>query len=285
MAGEDQERVEDYLELERYIEMLQSGQIAHPPVDLTPEQVHIYQMAALMRSAAPENVEPRADFVEQLRQQLLEINAEPGFQEASSSSEESSANTSLVKPVAREEKKTSKPARFFSRRHVLMGGAVAAASLVVGGGAERIIESETTPTPNKGTGVPSYTSSELKIDATIPTTWHFVVALTDLGQQAVLFAAPTLIGYVLRNADTLNSEYYSKAENIVALSAACTHMGCIVQWEDRDRSFHCPCHSAIFAATGMNMNTHYRLELPPLSRLNVKVENGKVYVEVPQPHK
>lgn len=36
MAGEDQERFEDYLELDHYIEELRAGHIAHPPRGLTP---------------------------------------------------------------------------------------------------------------------------------------------------------------------------------------------------------------------------------------------------------
>ncbi len=40
---EDQERFEDYLELERYLEELQAGHVAHPPENLTPGQARIYR--------------------------------------------------------------------------------------------------------------------------------------------------------------------------------------------------------------------------------------------------
>ena len=53
MAGEDQERFEDYLELEHYIEELQAGHVAHPPDELTPSKARIYRMAALFRSVVP----------------------------------------------------------------------------------------------------------------------------------------------------------------------------------------------------------------------------------------
>ena len=59
---EDQERFEDYLELERYLEELQAGHVAHPPENLTPGQARIYRMAALFRSAGPEGTEPRPEF-------------------------------------------------------------------------------------------------------------------------------------------------------------------------------------------------------------------------------
>ncbi len=54
MAGEDQERFEDYLELEHYIEELQVGRTAHPPSELTPTRARIYRMVALFRSASTE---------------------------------------------------------------------------------------------------------------------------------------------------------------------------------------------------------------------------------------
>src|SRR5712672_1698503 len=70
MAGEDQERFEDYLELEHFIEELQAGHVAHPPEKLTPDKANIYRMAALFRSAAPEEAEPRPEFVAELRDRL-----------------------------------------------------------------------------------------------------------------------------------------------------------------------------------------------------------------------
>ena len=51
---QDQERFEDYLELEQFIEKLQAGQTAHPPSELTPSKARIYRMAALFRSASPD---------------------------------------------------------------------------------------------------------------------------------------------------------------------------------------------------------------------------------------
>ena len=68
--GEEQERFEDYLELEQYITELQAGHIAHPPEEMTPEQARVYRMAALFRSASPEAAEPRPEFAAELRAKL-----------------------------------------------------------------------------------------------------------------------------------------------------------------------------------------------------------------------
>jgi hypothetical protein len=45
MAGKGQERFEDFLAVERFIEELQAGRVAHPPAALTPDLARIYRMA------------------------------------------------------------------------------------------------------------------------------------------------------------------------------------------------------------------------------------------------
>lgn len=36
----------------------------------------------------------------------------------------------------------------------------------------------------------------------------------------------------------------------MALSAVCTHLGCIVRWHEDKSEFECPCHAGRFDATG-----------------------------------
>ncbi len=38
--------------------------------------------------------------------------------------------------------------------------------------------------------------------------------------------------------------------DLVALSAVCTHLGCIVQWEKDKQDFLCPCHGGHYTADG-----------------------------------
>src|SRR5216684_8250140 len=119
MSGEEQERFEDYLELEKYIEQLQAGHVAHPPAEMTPSQASIYRMAALFRSATPEASEPRPEFAAELQARLeQELQRPPQVEPA---------------PTLLPRKRFQK-FRGVSRRALLAGSAAAAASLVVGVG-------------------------------------------------------------------------------------------------------------------------------------------------------
>lgn len=43
---------------------------------------------------------------------------------------------------------------------------------------------------------------------------------------------------------------HQRGGGLVALSAVCTHLGCIVQWEKERQEFLCPCHAGRYAANG-----------------------------------
>ena len=261
MSGEDQERFEDYLELEQYIEQLQAGRVAHPPAELTPDQANIYRMAALFRSASPEAGEPRPEFAADLQARLeQELQQRP---------------RPAPQPQPAQRKKEQKKLHYVSRRALLTGGAAVAASLVVGAGVGSAIEHAVEQPGAANTKDPW--AGQL-IAAGVPTTWHFVTTLSELGDSAVRFATDTVVGYVILNDGDENSKDKGK---IVAISAACTHMGCLVQWQDSDRKYHCPCHGGLFGEYG---NIDSRSPIPyirPLPRFNTKVVDGKIYVEVP----
>lgn len=67
----------------------------------------------------------------------------------------------------------------------------------------------------------------------------------------------------------------TKTGETIALSAVCTHLGCIVQWVKNSQSFLCPCHGGQFAVDG----TVLAGPPPrPLAKLAVTVAEGKITV-------
>lgn len=294
MTGEDQERFEDYLELEHYIDELQAGLPAHPPGDLTPSQVRLYRMVALFRSASSDVAEPRPEFVQELRARLLALDQEPDEDDTlelpavqkAASLEEVHQNQPQEQPVplrsVKQDKREARKMHFFSRRSLLTGGAVAAASLATGVSFGAALQQSQ---PSQVTSVPSqhFYGDVPLVPSTIPSTWHFVTTLAELGTGAMKFSIDTLVGYVILNdGDGAGDDPDSDdSASVIAMSAACTHMGCIVQWNDTDRHFHCPCHGGMFTEYGNPAAGGHLRYLASLPRLNTKVENGEIFVQVP----
>lgn len=61
----------------------------------------------------------------------------------------------------------------------------------------------------------------------------------------------------------------------IALSAICTHQGCIVDWDEKRRLLRCPCHGGLFDFHG---NVIAGLPQRPLERLRVEVLGDEVFV-------
>src|SRR5579859_923231 len=179
MSGEDQERFEDYLELEHFIEELQAGHVAHPPAELTPSQANVYRMAALFRSASPEASAPRPEFAAELRARLEQELEQP---------------KTLKLPVVGDKRPQKRPGAV-SRRALLTGGAAAAASLALGAGIEHAIEQAKPPAAQNKIIPPT---GDL-IGKGVPTIWHPVTTLAELGDKAVQFVTDTIVGFVIRD--------------------------------------------------------------------------------------
>jgi len=61
----------------------------------------------------------------------------------------------------------------------------------------------------------------------------------------------------------------------VALSAVCTHKGCIVNWDEKRRTLTCPCHAGLFNASG---NVLAGPPPRPLPKLRVEVLGEEIYL-------
>jgi len=60
-------------------------------------------------------------------------------------------------------------------------------------------------------------------------------------------------------------------------SGICTHLGCIVKWEENKNRFYCPCHKGIFDKTGKVIGGP---PPAPLDEFTVELDNNLVFVQV-----
>jgi cytochrome b6-f complex iron-sulfur subunit len=67
----------------------------------------------------------------------------------------------------------------------------------------------------------------------------------------------------------------SREGGIIALSAVCTHLGCIVQWQKEKQEFICPCHAGHYTAEGTVISGP---PPKPLRRLPVTAGNGTITI-------
>jgi cytochrome b6-f complex iron-sulfur subunit len=150
-----------------------------------------------------------------------------------------------------------------SRRGLLAGGltaAAAAAGLAAGVAIERPQSPASSPT---AWNVPLVGASGA---------WVAVAAVDDIPVGGVRrFVTDQVAGFVRHT-----------ASGFVALSGACTHMGCLVSWNGTSRTFDCPCHGGRFQEDGRaapSSPVAYR----PLPAIQTKVDGGQVWVFLPSP--
>jgi cytochrome b6-f complex iron-sulfur subunit len=60
-----------------------------------------------------------------------------------------------------------------------------------------------------------------------------------------------------------------------AVSAKCTHLGCIVRWEEKQGVLACPCHEALFNPNGTIIGGPAPSPLPPYP---ARIEGGQIIV-------
>jgi Rieske Fe-S protein len=71
------------------------------------------------------------------------------------------------------------------------------------------------------------------------------------------------------------------ADDFLALSSTCPHLGCKVHWEEQNNRFFCPCHNGVFDPSGKAIAGPPGEAGQSLPRYALKVVNGLVFLEVP----
>jgi Rieske Fe-S protein len=68
---------------------------------------------------------------------------------------------------------------------------------------------------------------------------------------------------VLRRGASKVAVYRDDAGKLHALSAVCPHLGCLVQWNDAEKTWDCPCHGSRFDKRGKVVNGPANADLAP----------------------
>ena len=109
------------------------------------------------------------------------------------------------------------------------------------------------------------------------TAWHFVSTLDSMRLgESLDFKTPTGAKVVIARQTEGDA-----AEDFIALSSVCPHLGCAVHWEPQNDRFFCPCHNGAFDASGKATEGPPATANQELSRYPLMVENGLLYIEVP----
>lgn len=64
--------------------------------------------------------------------------------------------------------------------------------------------------------------------------------------------------------------------SFIALSRTCTHLGCSVPWDEKQKKFVCPCHGSTFDLAGRVLTPP---AMRPLDYFPVRIENGFLRVD------
>ena len=71
------------------------------------------------------------------------------------------------------------------------------------------------------------------------------------------------------------------AEDFVALSSTCPHLGCQVHWEAQNNRFFCPCHNGVFDPSGLAVSGPPAEAGQSLPRFPLEIRDGSLFIEVP----
>lgn len=91
----------------------------------------------------------------------------------------------------------------------------------------------------------------------------------------VVLEYETKDGWLTKKARHLTYVRRKSENDVIAISAGCTHLGCIVTWDEHQGIFKCPCHDGRFDADG---NVLSGPPPAPLKRHPARFENGILYL-------
>ncbi len=220
-------------ELDRLSDILDDLAAERDPAirqELTADEIELVRTAAFLKAARLDTVQPRAEFIDELAARLTEKPAE------------APAPAQVSRGVSRRGILSKFVATAIAGVAVGAGGGVAAAydRGKKDGAIEEVDEAYKPPMAPADRGAWMNTG----------------ITLTSLKPgQAARFRVGAVEGFVVNPGN---------GKAVYAVSAVCTHMGCILSWLEPSTTFLCPCHGAQYNADGTVLSGIARHPLPPL---------------------
>ena len=106
--------------------------------------------------------------------------------------------------------------------------------------------------------------------------WQFVIEEERMAVgDAIVFRTPggRTVNIARRRAN-------GDADDFIALSSTCPHLGCRVTWETSRSCFFCPCHNGTFDRSGLGNGGPPGRARQSLPRYGLKLEEGLLHIEV-----
>lgn len=97
----------------------------------------------------------------------------------------------------------------------------------------------------------------------------------NAGFKKVVLEYETKEGWLTEHTKKLVYVKKTEGGQPIAVSAECSHLGCIVTWDAERKIFLCPCHEGQFDAEGRVIAGH---PPGPLKRHRAQIENGRLYL-------
>lgn len=107
--------------------------------------------------------------------------------------------------------------------------------------------------------------SFFRLPKRINTVKKIEVPVTDLSEDQALFFN--------RQGVQIALIYTNKDPKV--FDAACTHLGCLVTWDQNEHIFHCPCHGAVFDDEGRAVKGPVNT---PLKRIDFEIKNNVLII-------
>ena len=112
--------------------------------------------------------------------------------------------------------------------------------------------------------------------------WMFVAIADSVPPgNSLPFRSPTGIEVAVRRRAESDPSTPPMAEDFLALSSVCPHLGCRVRWEPHNNRYFCPCHNGTFDPQGAPTGGPPAEDSTPLSAYALRVEDGLLYIEMP----